>query len=30
MQLADVNALIYANREDAPEHDRYADWLWAY
>lgn len=27
MQLPDVNVLIYAHREDAPEHDRYADWL---
>jgi toxin-antitoxin system PIN domain toxin len=27
MQLPDVNVLIYAHREDAPEHDRYAEWL---
>ncbi len=27
MQLPDVNVLIYAHREDAPEHLRYADWL---
>src|SRR5215510_1307365 len=27
MQLPDVNVLIYAHREDAPEHDRYAGWL---
>jgi toxin-antitoxin system PIN domain toxin len=27
MQLPDVNVLIYAHREDAPEHDRYASWL---
>lgn len=27
MQLLDVNVLIYAHREDAREHDRYADWL---
>lgn len=27
MQLPDVNVLIYAHREDAPEHDRYAKWL---
>jgi predicted nucleic acid-binding protein len=24
MQLPDVNVLIYAHREDAPEHERYA------
>ncbi len=29
MQLADVNVLIYAHREDAPEHRRYAAWLQA-
>ena len=29
MQLPDVNVLIYAHREDAPEHDRYAAWLTA-
>ncbi|MGH9897050.1 MAG: PIN domain-containing protein [bacterium] len=27
MQLPDVNVLIYAHREDAPEHNRYAAWL---
>lgn len=27
MQLPDVNVLIYAHREDATEHDRYAAWL---
>lgn len=27
MQLPDVSVLIYAHREDAPEHDRYAVWL---
>ena len=27
MQLPDVNVLIYAHREDAPEHARYASWL---
>lgn len=27
MQLPDVNVLIYAHREDAPEHTRYATWL---
>lgn len=27
MQLPDVNVLIYAHREDAPEHARYATWL---
>jgi hypothetical protein len=25
--LPDVNVLIYAHREDTPEHDRYAAWL---
>src|SRR5215831_1668864 len=29
MQLPDVNVLIYAHREDAPEHARYAAWLMA-
>lgn len=29
MQLPDVNVLIYAHREDVPEHDRYAAWLTA-
>jgi uncharacterized protein len=27
MQLPDVNVLIYAHREDAPEHERYEMWL---
>jgi hypothetical protein len=27
VQLPDVNVLIYAHREDAPEHVRYAAWL---
>jgi hypothetical protein len=27
MHLPDVNVLIYAHRQDAPEHDRYATWL---
>jgi toxin-antitoxin system PIN domain toxin len=27
MQLPDVNVLIYAHREDSPEHDRHAAWL---
>lgn len=27
MRLPDINVLIYAHREDAPEHERYADWL---
>ena len=27
MQLPDVNVLIYAHREDAPEHPRYAAWV---
>jgi len=29
MQLPDANVLIYAHREDAPEHTRYAAWLLA-
>ncbi len=29
MQLPDVNVLVYAHREDAPEHERYAAWLQA-
>ncbi|MGH9174459.1 MAG: TA system VapC family ribonuclease toxin [Vicinamibacterales bacterium] len=29
MQLPDVNVLIYAHREDASEHERYAAWLQA-
>jgi toxin-antitoxin system PIN domain toxin len=27
MQLVDVNVLVYAHREDAPDHRRYRDWL---
>lgn len=27
MELPDVNVLIYAHREDAPDHDQYAAWL---
>jgi toxin-antitoxin system PIN domain toxin len=27
MQLPDVNVLIYAHRQDAVEHRRYAEWL---
>lgn len=27
MDLPDVNVLIYAHREDAPEHDKCAAWL---
>ena len=27
MELPDINVLIYAHREDAREHDRYAAWL---
>jgi predicted nucleic acid-binding protein len=27
MQLPDINVLIYAHRQDAPEHDRCAAWL---
>ncbi|MBV8543785.1 MAG: type II toxin-antitoxin system VapC family toxin [Acidobacteria bacterium] len=29
MDLLDINVLIYAHREDSPEHDRYAPWLTA-
>ena len=29
MDLPDINVLIYAHREDSPEHDRYAAWLLA-
>jgi len=25
--LADVNVLVYAHREDLPQHDRYSSWL---
>lgn len=27
MQLVDVNVLVYAHREDAPDHERYRAWL---
>ena len=27
MQLLDVNVLIYAFREESPDHERYRDWL---
>lgn len=27
MILPDVNVLIYAHREEQPEHERYAEWL---
>ena len=27
MELPDINVLIYAHREDAPEHEKYAEWL---
>lgn len=27
MVLIDVNVLVYAYREDAPEHGRYSRWL---
>ncbi len=27
MKLIDVNILVYAHREDAPEHRAYRDWL---
>lgn len=27
MILIDVNILVYAHREDAPDHDRYRSWL---
>lgn len=27
MELPDINVLIYAHREDAPDHERYAAWL---
>jgi predicted nucleic acid-binding protein len=29
MQLSDVNVLMCAHREDAPEHERFAGWLLA-
>jgi toxin-antitoxin system PIN domain toxin len=27
MELLDINVLIYAHREDSPDHDKYAAWL---
>ena len=27
MRMPDVNVLVYAHREEAPEHSRYAEWL---
>lgn len=27
MRCVDVNVLVYAHRAEAPEHDRYRDWL---
>jgi uncharacterized protein len=27
MVLPDVNVLVYAHREDAPDHDRYREWV---
>ncbi|NIM02186.1 MAG: PIN domain-containing protein [Acidobacteria bacterium] len=27
MQLVDVNVLVYAHREDAPDHGRYREWF---
>ena len=27
MLLIDVNVLVYAFRQDVPDHDRYAAWL---
>jgi hypothetical protein len=29
MVLPDVNVLVYAHREDAPDHERYRDWMLA-
>jgi hypothetical protein len=29
MLLPDVNVLVYAHREDAPNHERFRDWLQA-
>ena len=29
MQLPDINVLIYAHRQDATEHEKYASWLTA-
>ena len=30
MQLVDVNVLVYAHREDTPDHRRYRSWLEAW
>jgi toxin-antitoxin system PIN domain toxin len=30
VQLVDVNVLVYAHREDAPDHERYRAWLEAW
>jgi uncharacterized protein len=27
MQMPDVNVLVYAHREESPDHERYANWL---
>jgi hypothetical protein len=27
MQMPDVNVLVYAHREESPDHERYAKWL---
>ena len=27
MRMPDVNVLVYAHREEAPDHKRYAEWL---
>lgn len=27
MQLVDVNILVYSHREDAPDHERFREWL---
>ena len=27
MRVADVNVLVYAHREESPDHDAYANWL---
>lgn len=27
MRVADVNVLIYAHREESPDHEEYASWL---
>jgi toxin-antitoxin system PIN domain toxin len=30
VQLVDVNVLVYAHRQDAPDHERYRSWLEAW